>query len=208
MPQDSPLPVFRTQVDPPESVSEVSYRARVIRQHSSFVRLGITTKEIEELELGVSTDPECMPGRLLFPVCSAAGRLVGYAGRKLDSHAYSYFGNAEQTVFNLHEVVAFPGVQRVVLVNDPLDVLRVRRHVENVVSLLGSRCLDLQLSRLTYHIPRRPLLVLCDATPAGRKRRLELVRKLSPFHPVYAPEFLENGRTVRSLSPQELEEVL
>lgn len=202
------MPVFRIRIDPPETVPEIPYRARVSRQHSIFVRLGITTKEIEELELGVSTDPECMPGRLLFPVCSAAGRLVGYAGRKLDSPAYSYFGNAEQTVFNLHEVVAFPGVQRVVLLNDPLDVLRVRRHVENVVSLLGSRCLDLQLSRLTYHLPKRPLLVLCDETPAGRKRRIELVRKLSPFHPVHAPELIESGRIIRSLTPQELEEVL
>ncbi len=54
------------------------------------------------------------------------------------------------------------------------------------------------------HLPRRSFLVLCYKTPVGRLRRHELVRRLSPFHPVRAPEFLTDGRTVRSLTLTEL----
>jgi hypothetical protein len=58
------------------------------------------------------------------------------------------------------------------------------------------------------HLPRRSFLVLCYKTPVGRLRRHELVRRLSPFHPVRAPEFLPDGRTVRSLTLTELKDEL
>jgi hypothetical protein len=93
-------------------------------------------------------------------------------------------------------------------VTDPFDVLPLRRYFESVVALVGDELNDVQLRRLSYHFPRRSLLVLCDETNAGRKRRHELVRRLSPFHPVRAPEFLTDGRTVRSLTLTELKEEL
>lgn len=208
MPKSSPQQAFRARVLPPPSAPEMSFRATVDRRHPAFPWLGITPQEVEEFELGVSVDPQCLPGYLLFPVRSASNRLVGYAGRKIKASTYSYYGTAEREVFNLCEVAACPRPDRVVVVNDPMDLLFIRDYVEKTVSLLGNRHLDIQLRRLSHHLPKRPLLVLCDSTVSGRKRRQTLVQRLSPFHPVHAPEFLEDGRTIRSLNRSELEEIL
>jgi hypothetical protein len=203
-----------THSPPPPVTEELDARITVHRRHPALTELGIPEWLVETFELGISTDPQRLSGRLIFPVRNAAGKLVGYAGRwatetvPANRAAYRYVGKVEAEVFNLNEVLAVHSDLPLVVVTDPFDVLPLRRYFESVVALVGDELNEVQLRRLSYHFPRRSLLVLCDETNAGRKRRHELVRRLSPFHPVRAPEFLTDGRTVRSLTLTELKEEL
>lgn len=199
---------------PPPVSEELGYRITVQRQHPALTELGIPEWLVETFELGISVDPQRLTGRLIFPVRTAAGKLVGYAGRWAtepvppNRATYRYVGCAEAEVFNLNEVLALHSDLPILIATDPFDVLPLRRYFESVVALVGEELHDVQLRRLSYHFPRRSFVVLCDETHAGRKRRHELVRRLSPFHPVRAPEFLTEGRTVRSLNLDELKEEL
>ncbi len=198
----------------PPVTEELGYRITVHRRHPALTELGVPDWLVETFELGISTDPQRLSGRLIFPVRNAAGKLVGYAGRwatemvPANRATYRYIGAAEAEVFNLNEVLALHSDLPILVATDPFDVVSLRRYFESAVALVGDELHDVQLRRLSYHFPRRSFVVLCDETTAGRKRRHELVRRLSPFHPVRVPEFLTEGRTVRSLTLTELKEEL
>ncbi len=203
-----------THSPPPPVTAELDYRITVQRRHPAVTALGIPEWLVETFELGISVDPHRLSGRLIFPVRTATGKLVGYAGRwaadpvPTNRATYRYVGCAEAEVFNLNEVLALHSDLPILIATDPLDVVSLRRYFESAVGLVGEELSDVQLRRLSYHFPQRSFVVLCDETAAGRKRRHELVRRLSPFHPVRAPEFLTEGRTVRSLTLTELKDEL
>lgn len=72
-------------LDPtPPVTPELRFRARMDPRHPALPELGLHQWLVEIFELGVSTDPKCLPGRLLFTVRNAAGQPVGYAGRWAD----------------------------------------------------------------------------------------------------------------------------
>lgn len=218
----SPIPTrrataFRTGAHFPEPPKSPPHQGRVIvdNRHPALARLGLPDWLVDEFELGISTDPSCLPGRLIFPVRSVLGRPVGYAGRWADETvpprqaAYAFEGNAEAELFNLNAVLGLRSALPVVVVPTPLDLLHLRvQGRESVVSLLGGELNEIQLRRLVQHLPGHPLVVLCDETDAGRTLRERLLERLAPYCPVRAPEFLTGGRTIRSLTREEVQEEL
>ncbi|HMO66771.1 MAG TPA: hypothetical protein PKE47_16410 [Verrucomicrobiota bacterium] len=208
---------FRTGAHFPAPPQSPPHQGRVMvdNRHPALARLNLPDWLVDEFELGISTDPAFLPGRLIIPVRSVLGRLAGYAGRWADETApprqaaYVFEGSAEAELFNLNTVLGLRSELPVVVVPTPLDLLHLRRHGrESVVSLLGHELNEVQLRRLVQHLPGHPLVVLCDETEAGRTLRERLLKRLAPYCPVRTPEFLTGGRTVRSLTRDEIQEEL
>ncbi len=197
---------------PPDTV-ELDWRINLNRQHPYLALSGYSERFVNKLELGVGTDR--LEGRLVIPVHNVLGNLTGYIGRWTGDPVprncvkYQYAGSAEAEVLNLFGAIVFRSDLPLTIVTDPMDYLHLRRNaVESVVSLIGEGINDVQLRRLTYHFPGHPFTVVCDETEQGRKLRMELALRLGCYSPVKAPEFLSDGRTVQSLTREEIMEEL
>ena len=170
---------------------------------------GYPTWLAQEFRLGFSRSRTHLPRRLVVPVHDENGILVGYAAqqpakgqrpRRLLLH-----GDIEGVVFNLHPVASQSWFEiPVKLVAHPFDALHLRRigH-ETVVSLMGGGLRELQLRRLVHRLPDRRFQILCDATEPGRLLAEDVALRLGRYVPVQILEFLEDGRTVASLTPEE-----
>lgn len=104
--------------------------------HESLAALGVTAQSCQHFGAGYAPKG-IMRGRLAIPIHDLTGKLVAYCGRAVDEEQtprllFPRGFDATNYVFNLHRQTG-----EVMLVHDPLDVLRAYEHgVENVASFL------------------------------------------------------------------------
>ncbi len=212
-----PQPAFHQPVELayPPMTPPLGCTVEVDAHHPYLKTRGLTPETIADFGLGFSRSEACLKSRILIPVHNAAGDLVGYAGRwpgdplPRERSKYRFHGPIHDELFNLHRVLQVGGTFPVLLVPGFFDLFHLRqRGCECVVALLGTELRSLQLRRLLHHFPTRQFVVLYDATETGREGRERTVNRLSSYAFVRAPEFLTDGRTVQSLTREEIMEEL
>ncbi|MBM3316204.1 DNA primase, partial [candidate division WOR-3 bacterium] len=122
--------------------------------------------------------------RVMFPVFSVGGRIVGFSGRVLDDREPKYLNSPDTPVFHKGELLyglfqakGYIRAQLPVLVEGNFDLLALAdRGIDNVVATLGTALTPTQAATLRRFNPR---VCLCyDGDQAGRKacrRALEVV---------------------------------
>jgi DNA primase len=118
--------------------------------------------------------------RVMFPVITARGEVIGFSGRLLDPEAKAakYVNSPETPVYrkgdNLFGLHAAKGPirqrGRVVLVEGNFDVVQLHeRGVDETVAPLGTAFTDQQVALLRRHVGEGYVVVLFDGDDAGRK---------------------------------------
>jgi DNA primase len=150
--------------------------------HPYLAERGITEQTALEFGVGFYAGPGLMHGRLVIPICNAAGELVAYCGRSVDQTQPRYRvppGLAKSEIlFNMHRA-ASAGENSVVVVEGFFDCMKVHQAgIRSVVGLMGSAFYEPQRQALLGRFCRAVLLL--DGDRAGRKASTVIARKLRP----------------------------
>jgi DNA primase len=126
--------------------------------------------------------------RIMFPIRSARGHVIGFGGRVLDSGEPKYLNSPETPIFRkghelygLFEARQNPGKPKaIVVVEGYLDVASlVQFGVENVVATLGTAMTAENMKRLTRLTDR---VIFCfDGDRAGRAAAVRAMEAALPF---------------------------
>jgi DNA primase len=143
---------------------------------------GFTTEELQAAGLTTARGGDYFPQRLMFPLCDARGRVVGFQARKLhddDPLRGKYVNSPEGELFHKKSILyglhlarnAISKQDRATIVEGNTDVLALRQvGFEPVVASMGTALTDGQLRELG-RMTRR--LYLCfDADASGEDATL------------------------------------
>lgn len=118
-------------------------------------------------------------GRLMFPICDAKGRVLGFGARALDDSMPKYLNSSESPIFSKGKVLygvdrargAIHEHNKVVIVEGYMDALTAHQHgFRNVIASMGTALTENQiaiLKALTTHI-----CLSLDADAAGNAATL------------------------------------
>jgi DNA primase len=157
--------------------------------------------------------------RLMFPIHSTTGKVVGFGGRILDDGQPKYLNSSESTVFHkgrlfygLHEAAKHIRVEdRVVVVEGYMDYLALAQAgIGAVVATLGTALTE-EHARLLKRLTRN-VIVLFDGDEAGREAAerslpLLLAQELVP-RSLVLPDGLDPDDFVKKSGRPALEELL
>ena len=116
--------------------------------------------------------------RVMFPIISAQGRVLGFGGRAMGDAQPKYLNTQETVVFNkrlnlycMNWLKKERGIARVVLVEGYMDAVSLRRHgVEGVVATLGTALTAEQAGLMARYAPE--IWLSYDGDSAGQKATL------------------------------------
>ena len=218
MPKQSHRPtVFATgrQHPPPAPPEPLGYRVEPTAPHPYLLTRGLHDSTLEQFELDCVGSPSVLQGRVLIPLHNAAGELTGYAGSwpadpvPKERSKYRFVGHGEAEPFNLHRVLKVGGSVPILITAAPFDVFHLWQcGYESVIGLWTYEIRQVAIQRLLHHFPNRPFVLLFDETERGRRIRLELLDRLGRFTFVRAMPFVEDERTVASLTRRDVKEEL
>jgi DNA primase len=149
--------------------------------HPYLTQRGITKATAEAFGVGFFSGKGSMSNRIVFPICNAAGELVAYAGRSLDSSEpeYKFPPGFKKTLelYNLHRAIA-TGSKRVVVVEGFFDTMNTyQAGFPCTVGLLGASLSDAQAALLQKYFDKA--VVMLDGNDAGRIGAAECAAKLA-----------------------------
>jgi DNA primase len=115
--------------------------SELIEQHPYLSARGVDEATAAWFGIGYYRGPGFLRGRIAIPVHNAAGELVAYAGRSVDSSEPKYLFppgfRKSAELFNLHRVSSNPS-QQLIVVEGFFDCVRVHQAgFSNVVALMG-----------------------------------------------------------------------
>lgn len=117
-------------------------------------------------------------GRVMFPIISARGRVLGFGGRAMGDAQPKYLNTAETPIFNkrmglyaLNFAQKERSVGRLVLVEGYMDTVSLRKHgVQGVVATLGTALTEEQARLMKRYAPQ--VWISYDGDAAGQKAAL------------------------------------
>ena len=117
-------------------------------------------------------------GRVMFPIISAQGRVLGFGGRAMGDAQPKYLITAETPIFNkrmglyaLNFAQKERSVGRLVLVEGYMDTVSLRKHgVQGVVATLGTALTEEQARLMKRYAPE--VWISYDGDAAGQKAAL------------------------------------
>ncbi len=117
-------------------------------------------------------------GRVMFPIISAQGRVLGFGGRAMGDAQPKYLNTAETPVFNkrmglyaLNFAKNERSVGHLVLVEGYMDTVSLRKHgVKGVVATLGTALTEEQARLMKRYAPQ--VWISYDGDAAGQKAAL------------------------------------
>ena len=117
-------------------------------------------------------------GRVMFPIISAQGRVLGFGGRAMGDAQPKYLNTAETPIFNkrmglyaLNFAQKERSVGRLVLVEGYMDTVSLRKHgVQGVVATLGTALTEEQARLMKRYAPE--VWISYDGDAAGQKAAL------------------------------------
>jgi len=177
--------------------------------HPYLATRGIRPATAEQFGIGFYRGAGMFSGRLVIPIHSAQGELVGYCGRAVDGTQPRYrfpsgFAKSE-ILFNLHRAAA-TGDKTVVVVEGFFDCLKVHQAgMPTVVALMGAALYERQQRALLEHF--RHVILMLDGDRAGRLATAEMIKRLRPHASVQAI-CLPDGVQPDQLSSAALREIL
>ena len=136
---------------------------------------------LEKAGLAVRRDGRChdmFRGRVMFPIISAQGRVLGFGGRAMGDGQPKYLNTAETPIFNKRKglyALNFARNERLlgrlVLVEGYMDTVSLRKHgVQGVVATLGTALTEDQARLMKRYAPE--VWISYDGDEAGRKAAL------------------------------------
>ena len=125
-------------------------------------------------------------GRVIFPIISAQGKVLGFGGRAMGDAQPKYLNTADTPVFNkrqglyaLNFVKKERHVGRLVLVEGYMDAVSLRKYgVQGVVATLGTALTEEQARLMKRYAPE--VWVSYDGDAAGQKAALRALDILEP----------------------------
>src|SRR5215472_1144104 len=150
--------------------------------------------------------------RIVFPIHDGRGRLVAYAGRRVDDSEPRYLfppGFREsQVIFNLHRAVGEAAAHAggAIVVEGFFDCLRLHQSgYSNVVALLGASLSHAQEKLLLERF--RELVLMLDGDEVGRRASRQLAGRLRGKVSLSLAE-APSGRQSDQLSSEEIDRIL
>lgn len=128
-----------------------------------------------------------LPGRLIFPIFSPNGRVVAFAGRKLDpsEKGGKYINSPESIVYSKSRVLyglsfakdEIRRLNKAVIVEGYMDLISLYQHgIKNVVAVSGTALTDEQVQLLSRYT--KDVVLLFDADTAGMKASMRSIEVL------------------------------
>ncbi len=136
---------------------------------------------LEKAGLAVRRDKnlfDMFRGRVMFPIISAQGRVLGFGGRAMGEAQPKYLNTAETPIFNkrmglyaLNFAQKERSLGRLVLVEGYMDTVSLRKHgVQGVVATLGTALTEDQARLMKRYAPQ--VWISYDGDAAGQKAAL------------------------------------
>jgi DNA primase len=124
-----------------------------------------------------------MKGRIVFPIHSVDGVLVGYAGRSLgpEEPRYKFPPGLRKSLllFNLHRAIRCQPSRAVAVVEGFFDCMKVHQAGRPcVVALMGSTLSPCQADLLRQHFVE--VILMLDGDAAGRTATAAITARLRP----------------------------
>jgi DNA primase len=143
----------------------------LLGQHPYLVARGVDEATAAWFGIGYNRGSGFLRGRIAIPIHNAAGELVAYAGRSVDSSEPKYLFppgfRKSAELFNLHRVNSNPS-QELIVVEGFFDCVRVHRAgFPNVVALMGCT-MSREQTKLLCAVCSQVVLFL-DGDSAGRQ---------------------------------------
>ena len=150
--------------------------------------------------------------RIVFPIHDSQGRLVAYAGRRLDDSEPRYLFPPgfpkSQVIFNLHRAVAEAAAHAAgaIVVEGFFDCLRVHQSgYRNVVALMGASLSQAQEKLLLERF--QELVLMLDGDEVGRRASRQLAGRLRGKVSLSLAE-VPCGRQPDQLSSEEIRRIV
>lgn len=148
-----------------------------------LAKLDIEAHTVDHFDLGYYAGTGTLAGRIIVPIQSADGILIGYAGCVPEPHAYrewlsvpSEF-DASLELYNLHRAIAAQS-EEVIVVEDFFDCMKVyQAGFPTVIALMGREMSVTQEAALVANFTR--LLLFLSGDDAGWRAAQDCVRRLS-----------------------------
>lgn len=189
---------------------------RLIYHHYLETR-GYPKELIERYHAGIGKRAnKYMSDRLIFPIVDIEGHIVGFTGRTLLEdyeslgipkwkHSKDY--QASSNLFNINNAAKhIRECGTVIIVEGPLDVLRLEQHgIHNSVALLGKILHNRQMT-LLMSVPCDNIKFALDADAAGKsgmKKAVELAKSFFGVEVVELPE----GKDCGDLTGEEIRRI-
>jgi len=146
--------------------------------HPYLRKRGVTLETAHWFGCGYLGGDGSLAGRIVFPVSTPDGRVVGHVGRSIGNRLwprYRFSTGLRKGLLLLHEE-AVTIMEPVIVVEGPFDAMAVdQAGFRNVVALLGCRATGHQLAPLAWY-PR--VIVLLDDDDAGRAGAIWIAAQL------------------------------
>jgi DNA primase len=149
-----------------------------------LVAQGFAPAEMEEAGVAAAGGQDRMAGRLVFPIRTPQGKVVGFGGRLLGDGEPKYLNSPDTAVFHKRRLLfghdlARPAIRRsgqAILVEGYLDCVMAHQHgFGETVASLGTAASPEALSQLRREGAR--VLVAYDADRPGQAALLEVLRR-------------------------------
>ena len=180
--------------------------------HPYLQQRGVDLTTAAQFGVGYYAGSGFLRQRIVFPIHDGQGRLVAYAGRRLDDSEPRYLFppgfRKSQVIFNLHRAVAEAAAHAgvAVVVEGFFDCLRVHQSgYRNVVALLGATLSGAQEKSLLERF--RELVLMLDGDEAGRRASRQLAERLRGKVSLSLAE-VPSSRQPDQLSREEIDRIL
>lgn len=147
-------------------------------------------------------------GRLMFPICDAKGRVLGFGARALDDSTPKYLNSAESPIFSKSSVLyaldqaseAIREERKVVIVEGYMDAVTAHQAgFRNVIASMGTALTEKQIGLLRGLASRVCLSLDADAAGnAATLRGIEICRQALERGPRSAPNWLAGSTELKA----------
>lgn len=185
---------------------------------NSFLNRGFTKEILLKAGLVVASSDEQhvydrFRNRVMFPICDARGKVVGFGGRVLDDSQPKYLNSPETLLFNKKHILygldlAYSSIkeqQQAVIVEGYMDAIAAHAAgVNNVVASMGTAFTTAQARKLLHYT--KEIVFAYDSDAAGQQatiRAFNIVQSLATIRVVSIPEGKDPDEFIRKKGADE-----
>ncbi len=166
---------------------QLGFSGKFDELYKELIKNGFEEQEILESGLVNKNDNgtyiDRYRNRLMFPICDARGKVIGFGGRVLDDSKPKYINSPENLVYNKSRnlyglnVAKKSDTKKIIIVEGYMDVISLyQRGITNVVAPLGTALTTNQGWLLRNNSEQ--VVISFDSDEAGKKAKLRAVEIL------------------------------
>ena len=196
---------------PSEPNRPLSFRLTLQHQHPHLqCERGLSLATCQHFDVGLASRG-IMAGCIALPIHDHLGRLIAYAGRRLNSESIAEWGKyrfprgftKSEVLFNLHRAAVYAKERGLILVEGFFSAMALHQlGYPNVIAAMGCRLAERQVEQLGQVKPVS-VTILFDGNDAGRAGA-ERARAVLTQHVDVQVVPLAQGHEPEDLSPAEL----